>query len=265
MTVDVTPVLLTLDEEPNLERTLAALAWAREVVLVDSGSRDRTLELAARAGNVRVLRRPFDNHAAQWNFAVHDTGIRSEWVLALDADHVLGAALTGALLALDPQPHVAGYRARFVYCMAGRALRGSLYPPRVVLFRRARGHFVQQGHTQRLCLEGAVGMLPGSIRHDDRKSFARWLQAQWRYARLEAALLDTTPWPRLGWSGRIRRLLLPAAPVVFAWSLLLRGGVLDGLPGLAYALQRAVAEALIALALVERRLGAHEENGAGEC
>ena len=93
MALDVTPVLLALDEEANLPRTLAALAWAREVVLVDSGSTDRTLALAAQARNVRVVQRAFDGHASQWNFAVHETGIDSEWVLALDADHVLEPAL----------------------------------------------------------------------------------------------------------------------------------------------------------------------------
>ncbi len=259
MALDVTPVLLALDEEANLPRTLAALAWAREVVLVDSGSTDRTLALAAQARNVRVVQRAFDGHASQWNFAVHETGIDSEWVLALDADHVLEPALAAALRALDPPADVAGYRACFRYCVAGRALRGSLYPPRVVLFRRHAGHFVQQGHTQRLRVEGRVADLPGAIRHDDRKPAARWLADQWRYARLEAALIDGTPWRRLTPAARVRRLVLPAPPLALAWCLLLRGGILDGLPGLAYAVQRATAEMLIALALVERRLGAPRE------
>jgi hypothetical protein len=226
---------------------------------VDSGSRDATLAIAARAGKVRVVQRAFDNHAAQWNFAVHETGIESEWVLVLDADHVPEERMVEELQRLEPPREVTAYRARFVYCVNGRALRASLYPPHPVLFRRAQGRFVQQGHTQRLSIPGVVADLSGAMRHDDRKPMSRWLRSQWRYAELEAALLEASTWSQLSWAGRARTLLLPAMPAALVSCLLVRGGVRDGWAGIHYALQRTVAEGLIALALIRRRLGVHEE------
>ena len=85
----ITPLLLTYDEMPNLERTFAPLGWAKRIVVVDSGSTDGTREWLAKDPRVDVYVRPFDGHARQWEFGLRETGIDSEWVLALDADHVL--------------------------------------------------------------------------------------------------------------------------------------------------------------------------------
>ena len=93
---DITPVILTYNEAPNIERTLRPLSWAREVVIVDSNSTDDTLAIAARFANVRTVQRPFDTHARQWRFAIEETGITSDWVLRLDADYsLLFSQLTG--------------------------------------------------------------------------------------------------------------------------------------------------------------------------
>src|ERR1017187_2206163 len=82
----VTPVILTLNEEDNIGRSLRSLSWARRVVIVDSGSSDRTERIARSFENVDWHVRAFDTHACQWEFAIHKTGIASKYVLALDAD-----------------------------------------------------------------------------------------------------------------------------------------------------------------------------------
>lgn len=248
----ITPLILTLDEEANIERVLARLAWAREVVVVDSGSTDATRAMLARHGNVRCVEHPFASHAAQWNFALSETGIGTEWVLALDADYVLTDALVDELRALAPDPDVLGYRVTFRYCVFGRALRGSLYPPVVALYRRAAAHYVQDGHTQRVQVSGRVDPLRASILHDDRKPLPRWLAAQARYARLEAEHLSGRSWRELGWPDRLRTLRVVMPPLAFVYCLTIGGGILDGWPGLYYAFQRAVAEAMLSLALIER-------------
>src|SRR5436853_1091677 len=85
----ITPLILTFNEAPNIGRTLERLRWARDIVVVDSFSDDETLEIVSSFSQARVFQRPFDNFAAQWNFALKETGIATEWVLGLDADFVL--------------------------------------------------------------------------------------------------------------------------------------------------------------------------------
>ena len=155
----ITPLILTWNEEANIARTLEKLRWAREVVVVDSGSTDGTRAICESFPNVRVVVRPFDNHATQWNYGLQKTGIVSEWVLALDADYVLTDAFIDEMQALLPAQSMAGYRMRFRYCVYGRPLSGTLYPPVTGLYRREAAHYVQDGHTQRAVVKGEVGDL----------------------------------------------------------------------------------------------------------
>ena len=160
MLASITPVILTLDEEPNIDRTLSALSWAGDIVIVDSGSTDRTLEIARAYPQVRIFTRPFDQHASQWSFAISQTGIASEWILALDADYQVSDALTEELRRLEPPAGIAGYRTSFEYCIFGKPLRGSVYPPVTTVYRRDRGRSEHQlaprpGHRE--ILGGGVG------------------------------------------------------------------------------------------------------------
>lgn len=254
MLASITPVILTLDEEANLERTLEALSWAGDIVVVDSGSTDRTLEIARTYPQVRTFTRPFDRHASQWNFAVSETGIASEWILALDADYQVSDALAEELRRLEPPPDVAGYRTSFEYRIFGKPLRGNVYPPVITFYRRGRGSYEQDGHTQRLVLDGACGRLLAPMRHDDRKPLSRWLRSQILYSELEAKKLAATPANRLSAADKVRKAAVLAPPLVFLYALFAKGAILDGAPGLYYALQRATSEMLLSLHLVHAYL-----------
>ncbi len=249
----ITPVILSFNEEPNIGRTLANLQWAREIVVVDSGSTDRTIDIVRSTPQARVFERKFDNHARQWSFAAFETGITSDWILALDADYIVTNEALDEIKKIDPALPVNGYTAPFTYCINGTPLRGTLYPPVTVLYRRTKGSYVQDGHTHRLQLEGPTRVLRCKLLHDDRKPLSQWLIAQDRYMLLEADSIATKPWSELGLADRIRRFPLLAPFAVFASCYVLRGGFLDGKPGLFYALQRMLAEALLALRIIERR------------
>jgi glycosyltransferase involved in cell wall biosynthesis len=251
-------LILTWNEEANLARTLDALGAFARIVVLDSASTDATLEIADRYPNVRVCSRPFDNHAAQWNHGLAACGISAEWVLALDADYVVPAALAHEIARLDPAPGIGGYRARFRYCIDGQPLSGSLYPPVIVLYRREGASYVQDGHTQRLRIHGAQGMLCAQILHDDRKPLSSWLAAQDRYARLECDLLLSMPWRRLGWRDRLRRLILVTPWLVPLYCLTIGRGILDGRRGIVYAMQRGIAETILSIRLLHASLARHE-------
>lgn len=246
----ITPIVLTWNEEPNIRRVFDKLVWANVVVL-DSGSTDQTVPLLGTYPNVTVITRPFASHSQQWNYALAHTAVSTEWVLSLDADYVLSDGLLEEMQTLTPPRGLGGYVAHFVYWALGRPLRGSLYPPKVVLFRRSRGRFVQDGHTQRLLLDGPTYPLLNPIHHDDRKQLARWLRSQAAYAELEAERITLTPPGQLVWADRLRGTGVSA---LFAalYALFVKRGILDGRAGLYYALQRAIAEAAVTLKLWDR-------------
>ena len=248
---DVTVLILAFDEAPNIGRTLAALSAFPHVVVVDSGSTDGTQGIAAAHPNVQVVTRAFDTHAAQWNFGLAQC--TREWVLSLDADYLLPPEAVAEMAALAPGEAVGGYAASFRYCVHGRLLSGSLYPPVTVLFRRDRTHYVQDGHCQRAVVEGSVHPLTHAIVHDDRKPLARWLTSQVAYARLEAQLLRSRPWSALRLQDKLRRLVVVTPWLVPLYCLTVGRGLLDGWQGLYYALQRGIAEAILALQLLEHR------------
>ena len=254
MLESITPLVLTYNEAPNIGRTLERLSWARDIVVVDSFSQDETMEIVSRFPQVRLYQREFDSHENQWNFGLKQTGIGTNWVLALDADYVLTPEFENELRQLEPAQDIQGYRAAFSYCIGGRRLRSGIYPPVTVLYRPHRASYIQDGHTHKLVLAGRVEHLYSRILHDDRKPLTRWFEAQSRYTKLEAAKLMTTDPANLSWTDRIRRWRIVAPPATLFYCLIIRGGIFDGWAGFYYAFQRALAELMLSLYLLEKDL-----------
>jgi glycosyltransferase involved in cell wall biosynthesis len=248
----ITPLILTFDEAPNIARTLDKLAWARRIIVVDSGSTDGTLDILARYPHVALFKRAFDSFADQCNFGLAQ--VETEWVLSLDADYEMSDLLVAELSNLREMEGVAGYCASFVYRIHGRPLRGTLYPPRIVLYRVKNARYANEGHGHKVTVSGDVRALSGVIYHDDRKPLSRWFASQQSYAQLEADYLLKADTGVLSASDRLRRMAWPAPIVVFFYVLVVKRCLLDGWPGWFYALQRMLAECMIALEVIDRRL-----------
>jgi glycosyltransferase involved in cell wall biosynthesis len=247
----ITPVLLTHDEEPNIRCALSRLSWAKAIVVVDSGSADGTLAILRADARVRLFTRPFDTHANQWRFAVMETGVATDWILRLDADYRPSDTLVAEMRALRPAPDVSAYEIAFDYAIFGRPLRRSLYPPKTVLLRRGRFTVLDRGHTERWRVDGRVERLTGRIVHDDRKPSMRFVSSQIGYMSREIERLGAEP---RSWKSRLRS-RPPLAPfAAFLYAYFVKGLFLDGRAGLYYALQRLVAESILALMALEKRL-----------
>lgn len=246
----ITPIIATYNEAPNIERVLSALSWADEVLVIDSFSDDATLELCAKFNNVRVIQNKYTGPTDQSNFGLAQD-IQTEWVLSMDADYVLTPALQNEMAKLAPtNSAVQGFEIGFEYLINGRALRGSLYPPRTCLYRRKSAYYRQDGHTQRVVIEGLVLALENKIQHDDRKPYSRWLASQRKYASQEAQKLTGARWQTLSWPDRLRYLgIAPLA--VIPYTLLIKGLVFSGLAGLEYTWQRVIAEVYLQRARVK--------------
>jgi len=237
-------VILTLNEEKNLPDCLASVAMCEDVVVLDSGSTDRTVEIA-RAAGARVLARPFDNFASQRNHAHAAAGFRHPWVFHLDADERMTPELATECAALDPAAPADGWYAAPRMMFHGRWLRRCTdYPAWQARCARAQGfHFIQVGHGQREAPDMRMGFLRGAYDHDISVPDEReWELRNRRYAAEEAAAHLAASGARSGPGALLagpvlarRRALkrlsyhLPARPLLrFLYQYFLRGGFLDG-------------------------------------
>lgn len=245
----ITPLILTYNEAPNIHRNLQSLHWAKTIVVIDSFSTDETLEIIYSYPQVQVFQRHFDSFATQCNYGLEK--ITSEWVLSLDADYVVTDELIKEIKVLSAAPDVESYSVRFKYCIFGTPLRGTLLPPRKVLYKRDKAIYKDDGHAHRVCVEGQSRMLDAYIHHDDRKPLSRWLWAQDRYMVIEAKKILETPVNELSLSDRIRKQKILAPLIIFVYCLIIKGGIFDGWQGWYYTSQRVLAEILLVIRLFE--------------
>lgn len=268
--MDVSVLILTLNEEINLPACLASVKWCDDVVVFDSYSTDGTVDIARVAG-ARFVQRTFDNYAYQRNAALTEVQYKHPWILMIDADERVPVELhdeiKSAMRNRDPATTLFAMRRKDMF--RGKWLRGSSgYPTwfgRLVLL----GHIsVEREVNEQYYTDGKVGFLKEHLVHYPfRKGIAYWLERHNRYSSMEAAALIGKNEGSIKWKSicsrdpLIRRrtlkqlaLRLPGRPLwVFLFLYILRRGFLDGLEGFTYCMLRAMYEYMIDIKVMELR------------
>lgn len=240
---DVTPIVLTFNEEENVGRTLESLRRFPRVVVVDSESTDRTAEIARGFPNVSWFVRPWAGFREQWGFALAETAISTPFVLALDADMQVTAALESEMSQLVERPGVDGGSIAFEYRIRGVALAGSLYPRQLRLLRLARARAGERGHAHELVVDGEVVPLSARLIHDDRKPLEMFARAQLGYSARELPRLFSSDGKTT--QARVRR-AFPFTPIaIWAWAWIRAGGPFRGAAARRYALERLLYETML--------------------
>lgn len=222
-------VLIVRDEAGMLEECLRSLDFCAEILVVDSGSTDGTPDLARRLG-ARVIETHWRGFGPQKQFAVAQA--THDWVLCIDADERVSPALAAAIAAVFPAPTFPAYRFPRRNRFMGRYLRhGEGYPDwSLRLFDRRRAHWSDDVVHEKVIADAAPGDLTGDLLHDSAESLENYLEKQNRYSTLAATRALAA-----GKSGSLAQLLL--SPLLrFVKFYFLRGGLLDGLPGLVHIL-----------------------------
>lgn len=242
-------VILTKNEEPNLSRVLDRLTWIGKVIIIDSFSTDATIDIAHSYPNVTLVQRAFDTHANQWNFGLSLAD--SKWILSLDSDYVLTDKFSEEIKQFINDDNCSAYLADFKFLVFGKPLRKDNTTSRPVLFKKLDCMYYDDGHTQRLKINGITGHFKQSILHDDRKSLSRWLSNQDSYSLKECNKLLSSSNIDISFSAKIRKNKVLAPFMVFFYSLFVKGLIFDGWAGWHYTLQRTMVEMLLALRLIE--------------
>ena len=182
-------IILTLNEERALPDCLASLRWADDALVFDSGSTDRTREIAREHG-ARVLQRRFDNYAAQRNAALAET--RADWVLFVDADERVTPELARELReAIREQQPVGWWLPRHNFVFGKLTLHAGWYPDyQLRLFRRECGRYDPERHVHEILqLDGLTGRLRQPLIHHNYATVTEFIARQRRYAHYEATVL----------------------------------------------------------------------------
>lgn len=258
----VSTVIFTLDEEIHLSTCLASLTWCNDIIVVDSFSRDRTTDIAARSG-ARVFQHAFTGFGDQRNWALENTKPRHPWALILDADERVPPALAAEMAkALNEVPQtIAAFRVRRRFHMWGRWLRySSLYPTWVVrLVRVGRVSYVNRGHAETQQVNGEIRDLQTDLIDENLKGIDEWFERQNRYSGADAEYelkLEATPnsWSELLSGDPLARraafkrlaIRLPARPLIyFFYSYFFGRGFLDGKDGLVFCMMRALYQGMV--------------------
>ncbi len=225
-------LVITFNEERNIADCLSTLAFADEIVVVDSGSSDRTREIAAAMG-AKVYENPWPGYGRQKNFGLRKA--TGAWILIVDADErvtpELGGEISRTLGAPEGPPVVAYTIPRKNHEYGRWIAHGGAYPDRQMrLLRRGKGAYNDVEVHENLIVDGEVGELDSPLLHFSERSTAERVVKVERYATLSAKERAKRGLPRVGFS---RLALHPAATF---WKIYVaKRGFRDGIPGLIHA------------------------------
>lgn len=230
----ITATIITLNEERNIARAIESLRCCDEIVVVDSGSIDRTVELSTNLG-VRVLESPWHGYATQKNYAAEQA--THDWILSLDADEALSESLEAEIWALKKKgpaydaytvPRMAQYLGRWI-------LHSGWYPDlKIRLYHRAKAKWVGDFVHESVEVDGRVGHLESNLLHYTCDSLSEHLKTMNRYTTLAAEELVSRKRKI-----RLRNMILDPA-WTFTKTYFFQRGFQDGLEGLTIAYMAAL-------------------------
>jgi glycosyltransferase involved in cell wall biosynthesis len=266
----ISVLILTLNEEANLPACLESVKWSDDIIVFDSFSTDRTMEIAKAAG-ARVFQRAFDNEKSHRTASLR-LPFKYPWVYNPDADEIITPELRDEMsrVVADPARPEVAYRVRFKTMFCGRWIKhSSLYPTWVVRLFQPKNIIFARSVNLRYLVHGCEGRLQNHFEHHTfNKGINAWLEKHNRYSSQEAVeSLSSLSSPRFKWTHLFNRspvlhrqalkelsFRLPFRPLLrFFYMYFLRRGFLDGRPGFDYCLLLSMYEQMIVFKMDEIR------------
>ena len=249
----VSVVILTKNEELAIEACVSSVSGFDEVFVVDSGSTDRTVELAEKLGATVISFDWNGQYPKKKQWALDNCPISNDWVLMLDADEVVTPELTREIARLDLTTNITAYDVMLDYVFLGRRLEHGHKVSKRILLRRDRNVFPVvddlgatnmwevEGHYQPVT-DGEVGRLKSSLLHEDREPLFHYFERHNRYSDWEAHLASSERKQVAEARSKQGQVFdrVPFKPLAFfVYSYLARRGFRDGAAGFHYAVAHA--------------------------
>jgi glycosyltransferase involved in cell wall biosynthesis len=220
----LTVTVITKNEAANLARALSSVAWADEILVVDSESTDETAAIARQFTN-RVIVRPWPGYVGQKNYAASIAA--NDWILSLDADERVTPALAAEITSTLARPAHAAYAIPRVTWHLGRWIRTTDWYPdhQLRLYDRRAAQWTGKYVHEAVAVNGSTGFLRGEIEHHPYRNISDHLETIDRYTTYAAAQMRE--------AGRRAGLLQIAGhpSLAFLRNYIIRGGIRDGVPG----------------------------------
>lgn len=267
--MNLTTVITSRDEQLHVARCVDSARGLGPVIVLDSGSTDKTVEIARDHGAL-VVEHAWEGYAAQKNWGLVNLPITTDWVLFLDADERLTEAACREIASRVNHDGVDGYYIARENIVLGRRLRHAWWYPdyQMRVFRRHKARYEDRLVHEHVVISGRTDFLREPLIHENLKGINAWMERHVRYAQLEAQEInkaqhcgtnDTIRPSFFGSRAERRRALktriwyhMPFRPAIrFAWMYFVKRGFLDGRAGLAYCQLVAAYEALIDANLLE--------------
>jgi glycosyltransferase involved in cell wall biosynthesis len=266
--MSISILILTLNEELNLPTCIETVKWSDDIIVLDSFSTDRTIEIATREG-ARVIQRQFDNWAAHQNWAMETIPFKYEWVFYLDADERMSDELREEILLIarnNQRPEVAYYCGRKNFFM-GRWIKHAMPPGMIMRYFRPKNVRFERMVNPTPIINGIHGYLKNYfIHYNFSKGLSEWFEKHNKYSSFEAAegmklrmgqaRSDCSLFARDPASRRkaLKNLTfnLPFRSICkFIYLYIAKRGFLDGHPGFTYCVLQSIYEYMIALKMKE--------------
>jgi glycosyltransferase involved in cell wall biosynthesis len=269
--MNVSALILTLNEERNLQNCISSLSWCDDIVVLDSYSLDGTEQIAKDAG-VRFFQRSFDDYATQRNYGLNKIKYKHPWLLMVDADEVVTESLANEIIKTvnSGEACIALYYMRRKDYFQGQWIKHSSgYPTWFGRLLRIGNVIVHRPINEEYHTEGEKGHLREHLLHYPfNNGLNRWIEKHNRYSKMEAELIVNSKKNKLIWKDIMNRdpiarrktiksivYRIPGRPLMIFLALyILRGGFLDGKAGLSFCLLKAFYEFLISCKVQEIKM-----------
>ena len=247
----------TFEEELNIKKCLINLKWAKKIYLLDGNSKDRTIDIAKKFKNIKIIKLNKNiSYTDKLNYLLKLN--KKKWVLMLDADYVLSKRLIKEIRKIDfkdlEKKKIFGLKINIYNKIFNTVIKEDLYPNKILIFKNKNCHYKKHGHGEKLILKSKIIKLQNSIYHEnfnDISNFSKWKKNQIKYSIQEGYKICNTKFFNLRSQDFIRRFPPVNIFLLIGYLILSKKIFFYGNAGIYYLFQRVFFETLLSYSIIK--------------